>query len=65
MKESFAFVSVVYFRLPPSFVISRVSICFLSQFAYLPRLRSAHLVPYPGIELASEVAKIDTEQTTR
>src|SRR5437879_13476385 len=47
------------FWLPSSFVIFRISICLLFRCAYLPRSRSAHLIPYLGIELASEVAKID------
>src|SRR6266498_2597455 len=47
------------FWLPSSFVIFRISICLLFRCAYLPRSRSAHLIPYLGIELASEVAQID------
>src|SRR6266705_7036206 len=40
-------------------IILPISICLLFRYAYLPRSRSAHLIPYLGIELASEVAKID------
>jgi hypothetical protein len=40
-------------------IILPISICLLFRYAYLPRSRSAHLIPYLGIELASAVAKID------
>jgi len=33
--------------------------CHFRPRNYLPRSRSAHLIPYLGIELASEVAQID------
>src|SRR5439155_5555682 len=40
-------------------IILPISICLLFRYAYVSRSRSAHLIPYLGIELASEVAKID------